>query len=332
MAGVYFVKGVRRRSQVLAAGLIAGVAELIGICGMGLLNLLEPGVFLRDGAWGVASGILSSAVVMLVLPVFESLFELTTNVTLLELSDLNHPLLRSMVLKAPGTYHHSLIVGNLSEAASDAIGANSLLARVGAYYHDIGKIEKSEYFSENESDKKSHHEGLAPSMSALIITSHVKDGVELAKKHKLNNTIMDFIAQHHGTGLIYYFYQRALEKAADENALEEEGFRYPGPKPQTKEAAIVLLADSVEAASRVLEDPTPARIKSLVQKIINNKFIDSQLDECELTLKDMHKIAESFVRILTGIFHSRVEYPDNGKGKTKSGLRHGAARAGNDTA
>lgn len=318
MIGVYLVKNVRRRSQILAAGLIVGFAQFMLICGLGLLTLAEPNIFLRDGLWGLASGILSAAIVMLILPVFESLFELTTNITLLELSDLNHPLLRRMVLEAPGTYHHSLIVGNLAEAASEAIGANSLLARVGAYYHDIGKIEKSEYFSENETDSKSYHEGLTPSMSALIITGHVKDGLELAKKYKLNKTLIDFIEQHHGTGLIYYFYQRALEKIDDEGVLEEEGFRYQGPKPQTKETAIVLLADSVEAASRTLDDPTPARIKSLVQKIINNKFIDSQLDECELTLKDMHKISESFARILTGTFHTRVEYPANGKSKSKN--------------
>lgn len=318
MAGVYLIKGVRRRSQILAAGLVVGIVQFIMICGLGLLNLVEPNIFLKEGMWGFAGGILSSAIVMLILPLFESLFELTTNITLLELSDLNHPLLRRMLLEAPGTYHHSLIVGNLAEAACEAVGANSLLARVGSYYHDIGKIEKSEYFSENETEKKSCHEGLAPSMSALIITSHVKDGIELAREYRLNKTLFDFIAQHHGTGLIHYFYQRALEKAEDEEILPEESFRYTGPKPQTKETAIVLLADSVEAASRALDDPTPARVESLVQKIINNKFIDSQLDECELTLKDMHRIAKAFVRILTGTFHTRVEYPPgNGSGKSK---------------
>jgi hypothetical protein len=254
---------------------------------------------------------------MILLPIFEFLFKITTDLTLLELSDLNRPLLKKMVLNAPGTYHHSLIVGNLAEAASDAIGANSLLARVGAYYHDIGKIEKAEYFSENETGHKSPHEKLAPSMSALIIQSHIKDGIELAKKHNLNKTIIDFIAQHHGTGLIYYFYQRALEKIGDDEKLKEEAFRYPGPKPQTKEAAIILLADAVEASSRTLNDPTPSRIKGLVQKIINNKFIDNQLDECDLTLKDLNKIAAAFVRTLTGIFHTRVEYPGEGKNKSK---------------
>ncbi|MDP3789384.1 MAG: HDIG domain-containing protein, partial [Candidatus Omnitrophota bacterium] len=324
MTSVYLVKGVRRRSQILVAGIVVGIAQFIMICGLGLLNLVEMNVFLKEGMWGFAGGILSAAIVMLILPLFESLFELTTNITLLELSDLNHPLLRRMLLEAPGTYHHSLIVGNLAEAACESVGANSLLARVGSYYHDIGKIEKSEYFSENETDKKSYHEGLTPSMSALIITSHVKDGIELAKEYRLNKTLIDFIGQHHGTGLIYYFYQRALEKTEGEEPLPEEGFRYSGPKPQTKEAAIVLLADSVEAASRTLDDPTPARVESLVRKIINNKFIDSQLDECELTLKDMNKIAGAFVRILTGIFHTRVEYPVNGKnGKSKAKLRNG---------
>jgi hypothetical protein len=318
MAGVYFMRGVRRRSQILKAGLFVGLAKFAMICGIGLLNGLEAEVFLKEGYWGIASGIVYSAIVMILLPIFEFLFKITTDITLLELSDLNHPLLKKMVLSAPGTYHHSLIVGNLAEAASDAIGANSLLARVGAYYHDIGKIEKAEYFSENEISQKSPHEKLTPSMSALVIQSHIKDGIELAKKYNLNKAIIDFIAQHHGTSLIYYFYQRALEKIEDEEKLNEEAFRYPGPRPQTKETAIVLLADAVEASSRTLSDPTPSRIKGLVQKIINNKFIDNQLDDCDLTLQDLNKIAIAFVRILTGIFHTRVEYPEENKNKNKN--------------
>jgi len=200
-------------------------------------------------------------------------------------------------------------VGNLAEAATEAIGRNTLLARVGSYFHDIGKTEKAEYFSENQVGvAKKKHDKLSPSMSSLIITNHVKDGVELARKYKLNQAIIDFIEQHHGTSLIYYFYQRALEKVESEEIPKEEGFRYPGPKPQTKETAVVLLADSVEAASRALSEPTPARLKGLVRKIINNKFIDNQLDQCELTLKDLEIIADTFTRILMGIFHSRVEY------------------------
>ncbi|MBL7070587.1 MAG: HDIG domain-containing protein [Candidatus Omnitrophica bacterium] len=317
MAGVYLIRGVRHRSQILKAGLFVGFLKFVIICGIGLLNELKPEVFLKEGCLGIASGIVASGITMFMLPIFEYIFKISTDVTLLELSDLNHPLLKKMVLSAPGTYHHSLVVGNLAEAASDVVKANSLLARVGAYYHDIGKIEKAEYFSENEASHISTHQKLTPSMSALIIQSHVKDGLELARKHSLNKTIRDFIAQHHGTSLIYYFYQRALEKIGDENTLKEEAFRYPGPKPQTKETAIVLLADAVEASSRTLNDPTPSRIKGLVQKIINNKFIDNQLDECELTLKDLNKIATAFVRVLTGIFHTRVEYPGENKNKGK---------------
>ena len=278
---------------------------------MGLLSRTEPSIFIVDASWGFGSGILSAVIVTILLPGLEYLFKITTNISLLELSDLNHPLLKKMLTVAPGTYHHSLLVGNLAEAASEAIGANSLLARVASYYHDIGKIEKAEYFSENERfEKKSKHDKLTPSMSSLIIINHVKNGVELAQKYKLNKTIVDIIQEHHGASQVFYFYKRALEKIEDKEMLEAMSFRYPGPKPQTRESAIVLLADSIEAASRSFSDPTPGSIKGMVQKIINNKFIDGQLEECELALKDLHKIADSFARILTGIFHTRVEYPD----------------------
>lgn len=308
--GVYSVRGLRKRFQLLQAGFLVGCANFIIISSFGVLKNLQPNVFLVEAGIGFINGTICSFIVMGLLPVFEYLFKITTDITLLELSDLNHPLLKELTLKAPGTYHHSLLVGNLAEAACDAVGANSLMARVGAYYHDIGKIEKAEYFGENIVEGASQHDKLSASMSALVITNHVKDGAELARKHKLSQAIVDFIQQHHGNTLIYYFYQRALEKATDETQLKEENFRYPGPRPQTKETAIVLLADAVEASSRTLSKPTPARIESLVRKIINNKFIDGQLDDCELTLKDLNKIAGSFVRVLTGVFHSRVEYPE----------------------
>ena len=320
VVGVFFIQGTRRRSQILVTGCLVGMANFISICAIELLHGLKYTVFLKQGFWGIINGLGSAVIVTGVLPVFEGLFNLTTNISLLELSDLNHPLLKEMVFKAPGTYHHSLIVGNLAEAASEAIGANALLARVGSYFHDIGKTEKAGYFSENQLGvAKRRHESLTPSMSSLIITNHVKDGVELARKYKLNQAVIDFIEQHHGTSLIFYFYQRALEKA-EEKMPREEGFRYPGPKPQTKETAVVLLADSVEAASRALSEPTPARIKGLVRKIINNKFIDNQLDQCELTLKDLEVIGDTFTHILMGIFHSRVEYIEkegNSKGENK---------------
>lgn len=308
--GIILVRNARRRFEILNAGFLVGLLKFVLVYCLSAVQRIPSEIFFKDALYGLGSGFLSAFVIMGFLPIFEGVFKITTNITLLELSDLNHPLLKELILKAPGTYHHSLIVGNLAEAACDAIGANSLLARVGAYYHDIGKIEKPSYFSENESVQKSKHGNLVPSMSALIIINHVKGGVELARKYKLNQVIIDFIEQHHGTGLIYYFYQRALENVKDETDLKEEEFRYPGPKAQSKEAAVVLLADSVEASSRTLANPTPSRIEAMVKRIINNKFIDGQLDECDLSLKDLHKIAESFVRILTGIFHSRIEYPD----------------------
>jgi len=317
IAGMFAVKGARRRAQILWAGLLAGAAKLVAIGCIGLINGMDMEFFVHDGMWAIASGLLSGFIVMGLLPVFEHLFKVPTNISLLELSDLNHPLLKRLAMEAPGTYHHSIMVGNLAEAACDVIGANSLLARVGAYYHDIGKVSKAEYFSENEMTSGSKHLNLAPSMSALIIAKHVKEGEEIAKKYKLNTKIIDFITQHHGDSLIFYFYQKAIKKSKDPSALKEDNFRYPGPKPQTKESAIVLLADSVEASSRTLQDPTPASIRNLVKKIINNKFIDAQLDNCDLTLKDMHEIADSFVRVLTGIFHTRLEYPEDVKRKSK---------------
>lgn len=327
VVGISMVKGARRRSVILWAGFMVGAAKFLAIVCVGLINNMDMDFYITDGLWGLASGVVSAFIVMGFLPLFEHFFKVPTNISLLELSDLNHPLLKSLAMEAPGTYHHSIMVGNLAEAACDAIGANSLLARVGAYYHDIGKITKPEYFSENEMGSGSRHSNLSPSMSALIISKHVKEGVEIANKYKLNSSIIDLIMQHHGNGMISYFYQKAIEKSEDGNVLNEEDFRYPGPKPQTKESAIILLADSVEASSRALEDPTPSSIRNLVKKIINNKFIDGQLDECDLTLLDMHNIADSFVRVLMAVFHTRLSYPDenkntpdilaNGNGKNK---------------
>jgi cyclic-di-AMP phosphodiesterase PgpH len=327
--GMYAVKDCRRRANILWAGLLVGLANFAAIACVGLINNLEIDYFIKDGLWGIGSGVFSAFLVMGLLPVFEYLFKVPTNISLLELSDLNHPLLKKLAVEAPGTYHHSILVGNLAEGACDAIGANSLLARVGAYYHDIGKIPKAEYFSENEMMAGSRHGNLSPSMSALIISKHVKDGAEMGKKYKLNANIIDFITQHHGNSLISFFYQKAIEKAKDETSLKEENFRYPGPRPQTKEGAIILLADAVEASSRAMEDPTPSSIRNIVKKIINNKFIDGQLDDCNLTLKDMNKIADSFVRVLIGIYHTRLTYPDtDGPKRTSNGRNSNSDKAG----
>ena len=309
MVSIFAMKGVRKRSEVIAGGMAIGLSNMSYLIGMGLIRSLDFNIYITESIFGLANGIMSAVIVTGILPIFENTFKITTDISLLELSDLNHPILKEMVMKAPGTYHHSLVVGNLAEAACEEIGANSLLARVSSYFHDIGKIEKASYFSENQSLGDATHDKLSPTMSSLIITNHVKNGVELAKKYKINKKIVDIIREHHGTGLVFYFFKRALEKVTDES-IGEQSFRYPGPKPQTKEAASVLLADSVEAASRALDDPTPSRIKGLVRKIINNKFIDGQLDECDLTLKDLEKIATVFTHILTGTFHTRVGYPE----------------------
>ncbi|MFQ5952833.1 MAG: HD family phosphohydrolase [Candidatus Omnitrophota bacterium] len=315
LAGMYAIRDARRRATILWAGLLVGIAKLVAVICVDLVNGIEMTVVIKDGLWGMSSGIISGFIVLGLLPLFEHFFKVPTNISLLELSDLNHPILKELAIEAPGTYHHSILVGNLAEAACDNIGANSLLARVGSYYHDIGKIAKASYYSENEMGAGSRHAKLTPSMSALIISKHVKEGLEVAKKYKLNTAILDFITQHHGNSLISFFYQKALEKAEGDVVPKEENFRYPGPRPQTKETAIVLLADAVEAASRTLDEPTPSSIRNLVKKIINNKFVDGQLDECDLTLQDIHKIAESFSRVLMGIFHTRLDYPEEGEEK-----------------
>ncbi|NLE65275.1 MAG: HDIG domain-containing protein [Elusimicrobia bacterium] len=250
---------------------------------------------------------------LVTLRVFELLFEELTNFTLLELSDsLNQPLLRRLAFEAPGTYHHSLLLSNIASAAADAIGANQLLVRVGAYYHDIGKLEKPQYFTENQMMADNKHDQLEPSVSRLVILNHVKEGVEIAKKERLSPRIIDFIRQHHGTSLMHYFYQRAIESEGAEK-VDEASYRYPGPKPQTKEVAIVMLADAVEGATRAMDERSPAKIEEVVRRVINNKFIDGQFDDCNLTLREIEKIASAFTRTLSAMYHIRVKYPDASK-------------------
>ena len=301
---ILLVNKARKRAQLIQAGVIAGILQLMSLILLEHLWINHPQRYLIILINGALSGVISLGI----LPLFEYLLQTVTNISLLELADSNHPILQRMVLEAPGTYHHSLIVGNLSDTACVAVGANGLLARIGAYYHDIGKLQKPEYFIENQDFKKNAHDDLTPTMSKLIIMNHVKEGLELAKKYSLSPVLWDFIQQHHGKSLVYYFYRRALEGREENQEVAEEGFRYPGPKPNTKETAIVLLADSVEAATRSLKDPTPDKIEEIVRKVINNKFIDGQLDECELTLKDIEKISSVFSKILSGIYHSRVNY------------------------
>lgn len=319
LIGSYSVRNARRIGTLMSAGLsVAAVQVFAAIVLTEKMAFVDLGNFLQLYAKPLAvNGFLAASLTMVTFKGFEQLFDVLTNFTLLELSDFNQPLLKRMILEAPGTYHHSLIVGNLSEAAADTIGADSLLTRVGAYYHDIGKMDKAEYFTENQLAGGNKHEDLEASVSRLVIINHVRNGIELGKKYKLNHKVIDFIPQHHGTSLTYYFYQKALEDAENRTEVDEANYRYPGPKPQSKETAIVLLADSVEAATRSLDEPNPKKIEELVRKIINNKFIDGQLDECNLTLKEIDQIAATFIKVLSAMYHSRVKYPDrkpeNGK-------------------
>jgi len=307
--GAYAVRDCRERGVLIKAGLKVGLLNIVVITAQHLFNGggLEFKLF-WNWAFGVLGGISSGILTTGLAPVVEMVFHYTTDIKLLELANLDRPILRKLMLEAPGTYHHSVIVGNLVEAAGANIGANPLLAKVGGYYHDIGKIKKPLYFIENQLHGQNRHDKLAPSMSSLILSSHVKDGVEKAKKHKLGAAIVDIIQQHHGTSLIMFFYEKA-KKLKGEHTVNLEHFRYQGPKPQTKEAGLVLLADSVEASSRTLENPTPARIKGQVKKIIDNILLAGQLDECELTLKDLNIIADSFNKTLNGIYHHRIDYP-----------------------
>jgi putative nucleotidyltransferase with HDIG domain len=309
--GAHKVARCEQRSILLKAGLTVGGVNMLMILSYNLIseNLFRMAL-LSDLMMGFLGGVIASVLVLGIAPIIETLFGYTTDIKLLELANMDHPILKDLILQAPGTYHHSIIVGSLVEAAAKSIAANPLLARVSAYYHDIGKLKKPLYFIENAGGGENRHEHLAPTMSSLILISHVKDGVEMARENRLGERIGHIILQHHGTSLISYFYQKAKEKENIEmESTNENDFRYPGPKPQTKEAGIVMLADSVEAASRALTDPTPSRIKSLVQRVTNSIFLDGQMEECELTLKDLQRIQESFNRILTAIFHQRIDYP-----------------------
>ncbi len=323
MGSIIGAHGMRQcsdRGIIYAAGLKISVVNLaMAIAFQTFSNTLFTMQTVYTAFFALVSGVFSAGIVSGSIPVIETLFHYTTDIKLLELANLNSPLLRDLMIKAPGTYHHSVVVGNLVEAAAEAINANPLLARVAAYYHDIGKASKPLYFIENQGGEENRHDKLAPSMSALILISHIKEGAELAREKHLGQPIIDIIRQHHGTGLIKFFYERAkLQAAGTGQTVEEKDFRYPGPKPQTREAGIVMLADCVEAASRTLVNPTPDRIQGMVQNIINRIFSDGQLDECELTLKNLHEIAKSFNRILNGIFHHRIDYPEpvhKGSGK-----------------
>ena len=335
----YWIRDCRERKVFIKAGAKIGLLNIVLATAIGFYTAEFTGTrLLWDWGFAFLGGIGAGIVTAGIVPLIEMIFDYTTDITLLELANLDRPILRRLMIEAPGTYHHSVIVGTLVEAAASEIGANPLLARVCGYYHDIGKMNKPLYFIENQKGKNKHDK-LAPSMSSLILIAHVKDGVEIARKNKLGHVIIDTIKQHHGTSFIKFFFEKAKQRKG-EDSVNIDDFRYPGPKPQTREAGLVMLADAVEAASRTLENPTSSRIQGLVQNLINKIFSDGQLDACELTLKDLHNIAKSFNQILSGIYHHRIEYPDqraaangNGKGKIKNGSsdRQQARRSQNST-
>ena len=309
-SAILLVGNVRNRRKLIYVGVIVGLVAILTTIGVDTLaaqpfSAIGPEA-LRYGLFSVFAGLLMLGL----LPFIESLFGVQTELSLLELGDVAHPLLQELVRRAPGTYNHSINVASISEAAAESIGAKGLLVRVGAYFHDIGKMLKPGYFVENQGHDANRHESLVPAMSTLIIIAHIKDGADLARQHRLPKTIIDFIEQHHGTTLVEYFYRRASESNPDGNGIDESDFRYPGPKPQTKESAVLMLADAVEGASRALVEPTPARIESLVHDIAMKRLLDGQFDSCELTLRELATIEDSLVKSLTAVYHGRVKYPE----------------------
>ncbi len=339
MAAVLATRDVARRSRVFRAGLWAGLTMTLFVVCMALYNQHPVSVLLGQATAALASGIAAALLTLLLLPPFEYLFGITTDIRLLELSDMGHPLLQRMAIEAPGTYHHSLMVANLAQSACQEIGANALLVRVCAYFHDIGKLTKPECFIENTQYQRNPHDELSPSMSTLIIISHVKEGITLARRHKLPPPIIQGIREHHGTSTVSYFYHRAIQqteaktngdaekkKEAGAQMPDPQDFRYPGPKPTTPEMAVLLLADSVEAASRSMEKPTPSRIQNLVEKMAEAKLKDGQLDNCGLTFNQLSRIKASLIFTLTNMLHGRVPYPDNESDSSDEPNRDSAAK------
>ncbi len=311
-------RDIRKRSRMVRIGLLIGLLQTLYCLTMSVLYQLPANLVVLQSVVALLTGLVTALLALMLLPIFESLFDITTDITLLELSDMGHPLLQRLAMEAPGTYHHSLMVAHLAQSAASEIGANALLVRVCAYYHDIGKLTKPGFFVENTQFRENPHDDLTPSMSTLVIISHVKEGVALARRARLPKPIIDGIEQHHGTGLVAFFYHRARtqseESAApngNDRSVNETDYRYDGPRPTTPDMGILLLADSVEAASRSMDKPTPNRIKQLVDTIIDSRLQDDQLDDCELTFAELKAIKRSFIFTLTNMLHGRAPYPSD---------------------
>lgn len=307
------IKRVQQRDDIIYSTLYVTLVSVAVVASISLLNSNDINDILAKVIYTAIGGILSGILAVGLLPFYESIFGVVTNIKLLELSNPNQPLMKRLLMEAPGTYHHSMMVANLAESATEAVGGNAVLSRVGAYYHDIGKIKRPYFFGENQMGKENPHNKIKEDLSALIILSHTKDGVELAKEHKIPKILQDIMVQHHGTTLVKYFYYKAKNAADNPEDIKEEDFRYSGPIPNTKESGIIMLADSVEAAVRSINEPTKLKIEEMVNNIINDKINSNQLIDCDLTLKDIEIIRQSFLKSLNSIYHQRIEYPTERK-------------------
>ncbi|EOU1724491.1 TPA: HDIG domain-containing protein [Clostridium perfringens] len=315
--GGTLLRKMQQRNDILYSSITVAVLSSILTFSVGTLTTNNFMEILADSTFAAAGAILSGILTIGVLPFFESTFDIVTNAKLLELSNPNNPLLKKLLMEAPGTYHHSILVANLAELAAEQVGGNPLLARIGAYYHDVGKTNRPYFFRENQFGKKNPHDRLKPEVSSKIIISHVKEGSELAKEYNLPKTIHDFIVTHHGETLVKYFYLTVKNNSENPDEVKEEDFKYPGPKPMSKEQGIVMLADSTEAAVRSINEPTEEKIEKMVNNIIDDKLASGQLDNCDLTLRDISKIKKCFLKALNGIHHERIEYPDDNKKEKK---------------
>jgi hypothetical protein len=308
-------RSIRSRTRLIYVG--AAAAAVAGLTALGVHYMLGQPLgagILVDALWYAGGAMLAALLMTAALPFLERWFEIHTDISLLELGDANHPLLRELVQRAPGTYNHSISVASIAEAAAETVGANGLLCRVGAYFHDIGKMRKPEYFVENQIGDDNKHADLVPTMSTLVIIAHVKEGAEMARQHRLPRRVIDIIEQHHGTTLVEYFYNQASQRAAEDEEPSEASFRYPGPKPQSREAAIVMLADAAESASRALRDPGPARLESLVDSLVLKRMTAGQLDDCSLTMSELREVQTSLIKSLNAMYHARIKYPDSTQG------------------
>ena len=315
---VIFINKVEERNDILKSSFYISVVTFVVSLSLGFLLSNSVTDSIRNSLFAASGVILSGILVIGFLPLIENTFNVVTEIKLLELANPNHPLLKRLQMEAPGTYHHSIMVGNLAEAAAEELHANSILLRVAAYYHDIGKLSRPQFFKENQIGSKNPHDEISPNLSTLIIINHVKIGLEMAEKAKLPQEIKDLIAQHHGTTLVKYFYLTMKNNAEDPDSVKEEDYRYPGPKPKTREAGIMMLADSVEAAVRSISDPTQGKVEAMVYKIFKDKLEDGQLDECDITFSDVSKIRKNFLKTFGSIYHERIEYPEDKRKKANS--------------